>query len=611
MASNTSSKAIDSFLEYFLEAKPYHTKLLEVVEKYSFFESMDVNFIEEIKKHVVIVNEPLCKQTGFGLDYDDNCGYDAIDCCDLFDCNGGYGIVFDNSDLVASELMVAQDVKEKWFEVEGNHTDDTRFQILSVPSSNEVIVSGDASAILANHAIMLVVNMLPFEVVSNDDSSLVLSGNHENFISNKAEFQITGTETDFNGKYVVRSATFDVDTGVTTVLFHSFKDVSTNDLQGVEIYFRNSEPNTGIYEIESFTFDGTDTTITTRAGSEFDLTDSALTQYQKGSIQFRTAFKYSREIDIDLSVGSEFHNVLYSEYIPPGETDPNKTPNRTRIYVDGNFGDIVFDEFGEVIESLSAFSYVSGVDTLNMYGYFFNGGYDGNPECTLPKETHIYAMLEESLVIRVDDSLLPSPTPTPTPASSVTPTPTPASSVTPTPTPASSVTPTPTPTSSVTPTPTPASSVTPTPTPTSSVTPTPSAGGSSLFWTDTSADWSPSVSTGNITALGGGCWQIDDHLFASGDPLTYGSTLTPVHGIRFTLSTTGGINPLPVDISITTNAGSTTDTVNVPNDGVPVIYELDETSGVFDGVSSLEPATLLVEGVGDTVILCTIEILTE
>lgn len=576
MASNPSSSvAIDSFLEYFQEAKPYHTKLLEVVEKYSFFEAMDVNFIEDLRKHVIIRNDPLCKQTGFGLDYDDNCGYDAIDCCDLFDCNGGYGIIFDNSDLVASETMVAQNASEGWFEIEGNHTDDTRFQILSVPSDNEVEIAGDASAILANHAIFLVVNMLPFEVVSNDENSLVLSGNHSSFISNEDEFLITGTESDYNGKYVVRSATYDADTDETIVMFHSFRSVAVNDLQGLDIYFRNSEPNVGIYEIDSFVFDGTNTTITTRSSSEFNVNDDSLTQYQKGSIQFRTAYKYSREIDIDLSSGSEFHNILYSEYIPPGETDPNKTPNRTRIYVDGSFGDIEFDEFGEVIESLSTFSYVPGVDILNMFGYFFNGGYDGNPECVLPKDTHVYAMFEESLVIRVDDSLLPSPTPSPTP----------------TPTPSPSVTPT--------------SSVTPTPTP------SPSSGGS-LFWVDTSADWSVSpVVAGNITDIGGGCWNIDDLLFGSGDGLSYGSSLTPVHGIRFTLSTTGGINPLPVNISIVTNAGTSFDTVNIPNDGVPVLYELDETSGVFDGVSSLEPADLIVEGVGDTVQLCTIEVLTE
>jgi len=550
--NSSSSKAIDSFLEYFREAKPYHTKLLEVVEKYSFFEAMDANFIERVNKRVVIVNEPLCKQTGFGLDYDDNCGYDAIDCCDLFDCNGGYGVVFDNSDLVASELIIAQNAKEEWFEVEGNHTDDTRFKILSIPSNNEVVVSGDASTILSNHAIMLVVNMLPFEVISNEEKFLILEGNHENFISNKNEFQITGTESDFNGKYVVRSAAYDADADQTTVEFHSFKSVSTNDLQGIDIYFRNSEPNTGIYEIESSTFDGTNTTITTRAGSEFDFTDLALPEYQKGSIQFRTAFKYSREIDIDLSEGSEFHNILYSEYIPPGETDLNKTPNRTRIYVDGSFGDIVLDEFGEVIESLSTFSYVSGVDTLNMYGYFFNGGYDGNPECILPKDTHVYAMLEEKLVIRVDDSLLSSPSPTPSPTASA-----------------------------------------------------------ALSWTDTSTDWSPEFDGANVTSLGGGCWRIDDPLFGSGVALTYGSTLTPVHGIRFTLAYAGPINPIQVDITITTNAGSITDTLNIPNDGIPVLYELDNTSGVFDGVSSLEPATLLVEGVGDSIELCTIEVLTE
>jgi len=532
MASNaTSSKAIDSFLEYFKEAKPYHTQLLEVIEKYSFYEAMDINFIENLRKHIVIRNTPLCKQTGFGLDYDDNCGYDAIDCCDLFDCNGGYGVIFDNSDLVVSETMVAQNAGEGWFEVEGNQTDDNRFQILSIPSANDVEISGDASSILANHNIFIIVNMLPFEVVSNDANSLILSGNHETFVSGEDEFLITGTVSDYNGKYVVRSATYDVLTDETTVLFHSFRGVSPNDLQGLEIYFRNSEPNVGIYEIDNFVFDGTNTTITTRSGSEFKLQDGDLTQYKKGSVQFRTGFKYSREIDIDDSAGSEFHNILFSEYVPPGENDPNKTPNRTRIYVDGSFGDIVVDEFGEVIESLSTFAYVPGVDTLKMYGYFFNGGYDGNPECILPKETHIYAMFEESLVIRVDDSLLPTP----------------------------------------------------------------------IGWVD-------------VTSIfNGSCYEYTSPFFGSSDAILYspsGIGVSPLYGFRVELTLTGISETGDVTIDITTNAGSSSETVTISN-GVPFLYELDQNSGVFDGVSGAEPASLTITPFGDVVIACKIEFLTD
>ena len=172
----------------------------------------------------------------------------------------------------------------------------------------------------------------------------------------------------------------------------------------------------------------------------------------------------------------------------------------------------------------------------------------------------------------------------------------------------------PTPVPSVSPTPSPTSSMVPTPT--SSVTPTPSAAGVALFWVDTSPDWTPVVAANNINPLGGGCWRITSPLFSTGDSLGYNSNLTPVHGIRFSLSysplTGGGVGAtIPVSIEIVTNGGSIVDSLNVPNDGVPVLYELDENSGVFDGVSSLEPATVYVQGSGDTVELCTIEILTE
>jgi len=379
MASTpSSSQAIDSFLEYFREAKPYHTKLLEVVEKYTFFESMDVNFVESIKKQITIQNEPLCKQTGFGLDYDDNCGYDAIDCCDLFDCSGGYGIIFDNSDLVASELIVAKNDTEGFFEVEGNHTIDTRYKVLNIIDNQTMLVEGNASVLINQHSIFLDVNVLPYDVVSNSPDSLVISGSHVDFINTKTEFWVTGTETAFNGKYVVRSATYDTDNNETTVNFIYFGSVGVNDLQGLQINFRSSDPNVGIYQIAGGSFDGTNTTLSISNGT-FNLTDSDLTEYQKGSIQFRTAFKYSREIEIDLSPGSNYHNILYVEYV--------FDTNRTKIYVDGDIS-----------------PYAEGIDLLNMFGYFFNSGFDGSAECLQPKETHIYALMEEKLVIRVDDS---------------------------------------------------------------------------------------------------------------------------------------------------------------------------------------------------------------
>ena len=272
----------------------------------------------------------------------------------MFDCAGGYGIVFDNSDLVVEEILADKNDEEGIFEVDGNHTVDERFQIVSVPDNETVIVEGNATGILTRHAVFLVVNVLQFDIVSNDSDSLVLSGNHADFLNRKEEFWVAGTETAFNGKYVIRSATHDADDDETTVEFIYFGTVGTNDIQGLKLNVRNSEPNTGNYQVKGYSFDGTNTTITVQ-NSSFDFTNAELGTYNKGSIQFRTAFKYSREIDIDISSGSAYHNTLHVEY--------DSNTNRTKIHVDGDIS-----------------GYTVGVDFVRMFGYFFNSGYDGNPD---------------------------------------------------------------------------------------------------------------------------------------------------------------------------------------------------------------------------------------
>src|SRR5690625_1681741 len=126
---------LDSYIEYFKESKPYHTKILEIVETYEFEECICVHMEEDVLKHIGIENDPLCEETGFGLVFDDECGYDAIDCCSLFDCYGGYGFIFDNSDLVFEHAITLvgndDDTSQDgaYLELEGNHTTDLRIPI--------------------------------------------------------------------------------------------------------------------------------------------------------------------------------------------------------------------------------------------------------------------------------------------------------------------------------------------------------------------------------------------------------------------------------------------------------------------------------------------------
>lgn len=414
MATSNSSRAIDSFLEYFQGAKPYHTKLLEVIEEYRFFEEMHVCACEYITKDITIINTPLCKQTGFGLDYDDNCGYDAIDCCDLFDCDGGYGYIFDNSDLLVEEPITYIDPTAVSLRVSGNKISDTRIQVKEILDSSTALLKGDVTPLLDKHSIFVYVNVLQFEILSNIGDTIILSGNQTDFVRTKDNFRIEGSETRYNGHYTIKSVNYNSIDDQTEIKF-LFNSISVPDnvlaQSGANLQFRNSNPNLGIYQVESFFLNGADTVVNV-SGNSFEHIN--IPPEMLGSFQFRTGLHQFREVDI-VYAEDDYHTILYTEY--------NYPTNETVLYLDGDVS-----------------SYQVGSDTVKLFGYFFGSGFDGEEECTKPKDTHVYSLMEENLLIEIDDQLVaPSITPTNTP----TPTPTPTISITPSVTP--SVTPTVTP----------------------------------------------------------------------------------------------------------------------------------------------------------------------
>jgi len=447
MTTSNSSRAIDSFLEYFREAKPYHTKLLEVIEEYRFSEDMYVCTCEDLFTDITIINTPLCKQTGFGLDYDDDCGYDAIDCCDLFDCDGGYGFIFDNSDLLVEEPITSINETAVSVGVSGNKISDVRIQVEEIINSNTALLKGDLTNLLNTHSIFLYVNVLQFEVASNIENTIILDGNHISFIKTKNNFRIEGSETKYNGHYTVRSVDYDPVEDKTIIKFVFHTVIPDDALVGIKLQFRNNNPNSGIYQVDSFSFDGNNTLVQV-SGNYFEHIDIPVEML--GSFQFRTGLHHFREVDI-IYPEDNHHTILYAEY--------NYPTNETVLYLDGDVD-----------------SYETELDTVKLFGYFFGSGFDGEEECIKPKNTHIYSLMEEKLLINVDDSLvLPSPTPSVTPTATPTPTPSATPSVTPTatPTPTPSATPSVTPTATPTPTPSVTATPTPTPTPTPSVTETP------------------------------------------------------------------------------------------------------------------------------------------
>jgi hypothetical protein len=181
------SKPLDALLKYFLDVKPYHTKLLEVIERYKFNEAISVGIEESHNFDIIKKNLALCGPVGFGLVWDEECGFDAVECCDLFECIGGYGLIFDNSDLLV-DLPIQSIDQDKNIIVSGNHLFDRTYQIKNISSSNTLILSGDYTSVFNIHKLFLVVPYYTFDIVNISENSFFLSGNKVSEIKNRKDF---------------------------------------------------------------------------------------------------------------------------------------------------------------------------------------------------------------------------------------------------------------------------------------------------------------------------------------------------------------------------------------------------------------------------------------
>ena len=382
----------DSFISFFLDTKPYHTKLLEIIETYNFSESMVVHFEESVEKEITIENDPLCKETGFGVVYDNECGFDAVDCCDLFDCFGGYGLIFDNSDqLLDLEVVNFQientDVSvvnsnggigiEAFIEIEGNHTTDLIIPIKSIPSSNEIILEGKLDELFDIHKIFVIVNIQQFEIISNGADTVHIDGDLVSFLTPKNRFKIEGKE------YFYHNVSYDSNTDQTELHISNHTPLAPNSLAGMMLQVRNSNDNTGIFQsvVNSVNMSETETTLTI---TENSLNVKGEGDLGLGSIQLRTALKSPRFLEIqkgNTPIEAKEARILHSVY------DPNT--DRTRVYVADTL-EFLIDSQPEDIR-------------IATFGYFFEPGFDGNQECSKPKEENIHTEFFEKVEIFIED----------------------------------------------------------------------------------------------------------------------------------------------------------------------------------------------------------------
>ncbi len=415
------SRPIEAFVKYFLDVKPYHTKILEVLETYKFSDELDIELKEIIKQHIAIINDPLCVGVGFGFDYDDQCGFDADSCCDLFECTGGYGLIFDNSDLLVDLPIQSVDAVNSTITVSGNRLNDTNIQVKRA-TANSLVFSGNRVATFAPHNLFYMVPRHTTGIIQTLSNGFVLSGNYQTLLENKGEFRVINSVLN-DSKYKAISAVFDNSTNSTRVITHP-RPASTA-VVGTALISSNTRNNTLYKKVDqSYVASADETIVTLHASTPVLFPDDT----QFGSVILRTGLFANRRILV------QGNSAVWN----------NEEWGVTKVSYDNSADTTALEIEGQLEAGTGG--------NLQLRGYMHGHGFDGYQECTPPKPNNIHAAFSEVLRIRITDYQAPTPSPSPEPTTTATPTITPTQSITPsvTPTPSPEPTPTVTPSASAT-----------------------------------------------------------------------------------------------------------------------------------------------------------------
>lgn len=365
------TKPIDALIKYFLEVKPYHTKLLEVVEKYRFNEYISITVDENHTIDITKKNRALCGPVGFGLIWDEECGFDAVECCDLFECIGGYGLIFDNSDLLVNETILNINDSADEIQVAGDHTFDRRIQIKNIPSSSKITLEGDHVSTFQTHKLFLVVPYFTLNIVDITENSFFISGNKVSEIQSKKDFRVSGSRYN-DGVYATSIVRYNPSTNRTEIIVND--ELNTTLISG---YINVSSPNknNGVYQVKTVTLVNGDTEIEIRNNNIFNHLNGTV----HGSIQLRTGLIAPRRV---WHFNPDINDVV--EYRISGQSYDTVS-------------DITTITLAESISTPS-----TGDGEIRLYGYRFGAGFDGFKECSTPKPYNVNLSVGEVLNITIN-----------------------------------------------------------------------------------------------------------------------------------------------------------------------------------------------------------------
>lgn len=384
-----SKRPIDSFIQYFLDIKPYHTKILEIVEQYKFRDDLNVTIDETLDFLEKWANDPLCKGVGYGLDFDDESGFDSTSNCDLFECVGGYGIIFDNSDVLVDAPLTtfgdgdppADPVNEELgiFYVSGDHRYDTYLQIAATSGTSTIRVRGNVVDTLSAHNLFIIAPQKRFDISETAHNGFYIYGDAASLFNLKREFKVHVSSHN-DGVYPVVEATYIPAVGATPA--RTFIKVPNTDLNAAELGYilvNSGTKNNGVYLTIASSYDGTYTNILLHTDTPLKLTDET----DHGVIVLRTAMIAPRRVWLQNNfAGPEMigeYKIAFSDY------------------------DIDEDVTILTVESANPILPDTGVSDLHvqLIGYFFGAGFDGFNECGPPNPNNVHIGFTEYLSIEI------------------------------------------------------------------------------------------------------------------------------------------------------------------------------------------------------------------
>lgn len=383
---NKTYRITSSAVDLFKQIKPYHTKLFEVVEQYTFNEDVTVRVSDTSQITITYAPRPDCMEDGWGLDYDSIfCGYDPVGCCEPFNCEGGYGIVWDDNNLYNLRTVTSVNEDQIQIVVAGDLTRDVLIPIHKTESANTISVNttdinlftGDGTTTV-QHSVFEIVGDRRLRIVSADPIDNVLVVEH-----NRLQDLLPSTggviqSPNYNQfVQIVESDVIDPDT--ISVKLDSSVPVDAN-WAGQVLQITVPYANAGLYGLSSalspaHVIDG-------RVHLELNRPLEDLTTVGVGSIMLRTAVVHPRIVTIKADPDIEEQaTVLSSRYDP--------STNQTLITLSHPLLDVMPDSTGVILE-------LRGTDS--------GQGFDGFPTCVANTDTLVYPRISEALHIEYIDT---------------------------------------------------------------------------------------------------------------------------------------------------------------------------------------------------------------